>query len=73
MLLCTSFLPLLQRGAPAWWQVVGRVATPDVGEGQVAILSPHAGYLCRVTTVPYFPGLHSTPVELPVPGYRVLE
>jgi hypothetical protein len=33
------------RSIPALWQVVGRVATPCLGRGQVAILRPHVASL----------------------------
>ena len=43
-IMCTpsSIPPKNQRGVLAWWQIVGRVARPDLGGERVAVLRPHA-------------------------------
>src|SRR5215207_6261330 len=43
----------LRGGAPTKRQVVGRVASPDLGGGQVAVLRLHAVSAGRVTKAPY--------------------
>src|SRR5215210_2336737 len=35
------------------WQVVGRVATPDLGGRQVAVSPSYAAFTSHVTTAPY--------------------
>src|SRR5215208_2414176 len=44
---------LLRRGFPALWPVIGRVADPDLGGGQVAVLRLHAASAGHVTDAAY--------------------
>src|SRR5215207_1537470 len=58
--------PLLRRGAPTLRQVVGRVASPDLGGEREAIPSTYATFALHVTTVSYALLSEGAPVELPV-------